>query len=128
MGRVILDTSVVLAAWNTSDHNHSIARKALLEMNDDAVISVVTLSECLVYAFHENKSILEAAKIKLKNQFQEIFEIDETIAIAAAQIRSKKKIKIGDALIGATSIVHDLELWTFDKNQSVSVSNARLLK
>jgi predicted nucleic acid-binding protein len=54
----------------------------------------------------------------LESAFKQLFEIlkilplSEEIVLQTIQIRKQKKIKLGDALIAATAIVHNLKLVT----------------
>ena len=114
MGRVILDTSFVIAAMQANHPNHSQARTAITAKNNDYFASVVTYSEILVGAFALEKG--DSYKRSLSELFSEIVPVDVEIATVAAELRyeSKKSIRLPDSLIAATAKSLRAELWTFD--------------
>ncbi len=114
MGRVVLDTSFVIAAMQANHPNHSQARTAITAKNNDYFASVVTYSEILVGAFALEKG--DSYKRSLSELFSEIVPVDVEIATVAAELRyeSKKSIRLPDSLIAATAKSLRAELWTFD--------------
>mgnify|MGYP006276656869 CR=1 FL=1 len=127
MGRVILDSSVLIAATSSLDVHHSAAIAALHTKND-YFASVITLAEVLSFPMRENPTKAGALRNQLKSLFTDFIDVNEGIAVRAAEIRSTSSIKLPDALISATAALHKLELWTFDKQLAKATKGARLLK
>jgi predicted nucleic acid-binding protein len=77
-------------------------------LNTDFNISIVVKIEALGY----NE---EATKMKLLEDFistSEIISLDNNVAQKTIELRKIKKLKLGDAIIAATSLVHNLTLIT----------------
>jgi len=55
------------------------------------------------------------------------FELDEQIINQSIQIRKFKKIKLGDAIIAATALVHDLTLITRNLNDFKGIEKLKIL-
>lgn len=127
MGRVILDSSVLIASASTSHVHFEAARQSLSQRHHYA-ISVITLSEILVPYFAQGEVIGRQYRSRLLKDISQIVDTDQEVAVLASQIRAESGIKIPDALISATAAVHKLELWTFDKQLAKATKGARLLK
>lgn len=63
----------------------------------------------------------------LRNLFARSTEFDLTRAIAdkAVELKQARKMKLGDAIIAATALEHDIELWTADTGFS-SITGLRV--
>jgi predicted nucleic acid-binding protein len=127
LGRVILDTSVLIAAYSIKDAHHQSAINALSEGHDYSV-SVLTISEILVAPFRVDQRAAEAFLLRIKKVLSATHEVSEDISVLAAQLRAEKGLKIPDAIIAATALIHKAELWTFDKKLAQSIKKSRLLK
>ena len=127
MGRVILDTSFVIAAMQANHPNHPQARTAITAKNNDYFASVVTYSEILVGAFALEKG--DSYKRSLSELFSELVPVDVEIATVAAELRyqSKKSIRLPDSLIAATAKSLRAELWTFDVALSQALPTQSIL-
>ena len=55
------------------------------------------------------------------------FNIDDPVAEETIQIRKKYKLKLGDALISATSIMHEAVLVTRNEKDFAKVEGIKLL-
>lgn len=79
----------------------------------DAAISAMTKIEVL--GFHK---ITEEQKAYFKAVFASLreFDIDKDVVNKAIEVRQGRNIKVGDAIIGATALVHSLELVTRNVN------------
>jgi len=55
------------------------------------------------------------------------FELDEQIINQSIQIRKFKKIKLGDAIIAATALVHDLTLITRNLSDFKGIEKLKIL-
>ena len=88
-------------------------------------ISAITEIELLCWNTPNNKDL----KV-LHNFIEEIsvFELEKDIKLKTAEVRKKYKIKLPDAIIAATAIIHNLTLITrntkdFNKIKSLNLSN-----
>jgi predicted nucleic acid-binding protein len=125
LGRVILDSSVLIASLKQSDQFHQSATHALSEVQNEYFISSITLAEAMMgYMKSERyENIAEHIKSVLT-----IIEVNSEVAIEGARLRAQKGLKLPDALIAATAQLHRLDLWTFDAPLSKAAPGARLLK
>jgi predicted nucleic acid-binding protein len=93
-------------------------------INSNFIISVVV--EIEVLTFHEipQKMPLIEEFIKLAN----VIQLDREITLKAIDIRKlSKKIKLADAIIAATAIVHDLILVTNNLKDFQHISELKLI-
>ena len=126
MGKVILDSSVLIALFNDADSHHDAATKALGESKGDFEISTISLTEAL------SSDLSDAERFEMnrdiKKHFSPFHPVDEKVAFLASQIRaSKRAIQTPDALISATAILAKAELWTFDRQLAKNHPGARLI-
>ena len=106
----LIDTDILIDHF----HSHEAAlafMSSLAEMNERLVISVVTLTELLAGM----RSGEEDRTEQLLSLF-DVLSIDEIIARKAAEYlrayRHSHRIDFGDALIAATALVNDADLFT----------------
>jgi len=104
--RFLIDTNIVSKYFQRllSEEGRNLIRT----LNDDAVfISVINRIELL--GWNINDDDLEAS---IKNFVESVSEIplDESIIVETIKIRKRVKIKLPDAIIAATAIVHGLTL------------------
>ena len=108
---ILCDTNIFIHAFNR--HPHTIAR--LEEIGwQEITLSVITVME--LYQGARNK--VELAKIKRKIRYYDVVEIDNTVSHRAASFVEKFKLshnlQIPDAIIGATAVVHQIPLYTYN--------------
>ncbi len=127
MGRVVLDSSVLIAMFYDGDiHSKSVARK--LEAEDHSyLISTISLAETLIQAFRVSFEEGERMKSRILYAIPEVVDVDEMVASEAARIRAKTGIKIAAALISATATMNGAELWTLDRKQAKAHKGAVLI-
>ena len=125
MGRLILDSDALIAIFKVSDKHHETIVKRLLHRNDKMVISTVALSESLVHAYRMGMG--QAGRQQIREMAIETVDVDEEIAVTAAQLRATNNLKLGDALIAATAILHSCTLLTFDQKLARATMGAELL-
>ena len=116
MGKTLVDTSVVIALGNQHDVHY---QSAITDYNDrqkqQLRISVVTLSEALVIPARYGTNEFNQISRMLKLTFNDPLDVTNSIASSAVNIRAQSKISLPDALILATALEHEMDLWTFDK-------------
>lgn len=126
MGKVILDSSVIIALFNDADAHHVVATKALGESKNNFEISTVSLAEALSSVLSDSERYEMINDIK--KHFSPFHPVDEKVAFLAGQIRAATKaIQTPDALISATAILAKAELWTFDRKLANNHPGARLI-
>ena len=126
MGKVILDSSVIIALFNEADEHHLAAVKALGESKNNFEISTVTLAEALSSVLSDSERF--EMNNDIKRHFSPLHPVDEKVAFLASQIRAATKaFQMPDALISATAILAKAELWTFDKRLAKNHPGARLI-
>jgi predicted nucleic acid-binding protein len=104
--RALFDSNILIDFLNQREE-----AKNELRLYKDKFISVITFIEVLSGAKNAEEEII--IKGFLRN-FKCII-LDEAIALETARLRSGFKLKLGDALIMATSISHNMLLITRDK-------------
>ena len=124
--RVLLDTSVLIAFFDSKDDHHDAATAALDSDSDTFEISVISFMEMLVWP--ARKSVREADRVKkiLRDFASVIHPVDEEIAALAAIARGKSRA--ADALISATASAKGTGLWTLDQDLAKVHKGAVLLK
>lgn len=108
---VICDTNIFIGAFNGKQN--AIETMELIGF-DNIVISSITLME--LYQGMSNKH--ELAQMKKKIKYYDIIEIDIQVSKLATTFIENYKLSHGlqipDALIGATAVVHRIELFTYN--------------
>ncbi len=116
---MLLDSNILIYLSNNSLKNF------FDKLNTDYFASKITLIE--VYGFtslkKEEKSILEEIFSSIS-----LIEIDDKIIYKAISLRQKKDISLGDSIIAATALIHELPLVTantkdFDWIESLELIN-----
>jgi len=103
---VFIDTNIVLYLLNGD------SEVAKLLQRKTIYISIISEIELLGY-----KGILESEKNVIQNFLNQcvIINITQSIKEKVIELKSTYAIKLPDALIAATAIIHDLHLITADK-------------
>ncbi len=103
---VFIDTNIVLYLLNGD------SEVAKLLQRKTIYISIISEIELLGY-----KGILESEKNVIQNFLNQcvIINITQAIKVKVIELKSTYAIKLPDALIAATAIIHDLHLITADK-------------
>ncbi len=127
MGRVVLDSSVLIAMFYDGDtHSTSVAKK--LEAEEHSyLISTISLAETLIEAFRVSTEEGERIKGRILYAIPEVVNVDANVASEAARIRAKTGMKIADALISATATLNGAQLWTLDRKQAKAHRGAVLI-
>ena len=114
MGVALLDTSIVIAALNRDDALHEVASQAVRAERDRSTlaISALTYAELLVGPLRAGGRALEvvehfAAQVR-------IIDLSPEIARRAAEERVARGLKLPDAVIVATGLLHAAVILTAD--------------
>ena len=127
MESVILDSSAVIALFNSADHHHGAIVAAMAGSSATFSISTMTVTETMVAPARISPRELEAFGNALATSFGEFLPMTTQVAIEAARIRARTAIATPDAIISATAAVLSLTLWTCDKRLVKAHKGARLI-
>jgi predicted nucleic acid-binding protein len=108
---VLCDTNVLIHAFN--GRQETINRLIQIGL-EDVALSVITVME--LYQGAGNK--VQLAQLKRKIRYYDVVEIDNAASRLAATLIEKFKLSHGlqipDAIIGATAVVHQIPLFTYN--------------
>ena len=124
--RVLLDTSVLVAFFDSTDEHHDVAAAALNSDSDTFEISVISLMEVLVWPARKSVREVDRVKKTLRDFASAIHPVDEEIAALAAMARGK--LRAADALISATALARGTGLGTLDQDLAKAHKGSTLLK
>ncbi|MDZ8222427.1 PIN domain-containing protein [Nostoc sp. ChiVER01] len=112
VSRLFLDTAPVIYFVERNPQFVNLVEPIFERLSNDitAVVSGITLSECLVGAIRLGLADLEQAFVDVLQQEQVVFvEINATIAREAARIRVRYNLQLPDALQVAAAIIAGCE-------------------
>ena len=120
--KYLLDTNILI--YYITD---KIPQKELITiekiLEEDFNISIISKIEFLGWKSYDDKSFLEAKEfINLAN----IISLDDEIADEAINLRRKYNLKLGDAIIASTSLIHDLVLVTRNEKDFKKIDKIRI--
>jgi predicted nucleic acid-binding protein len=76
------------------------------------VASVLTFSECAMLPYREgNWAALDQVKLMFQMPNLTVYSMDEVVAEEAARIRGVYNLKIPDAIIAATAVIHKADVF-----------------
>lgn len=108
---ILCDTNVFIHAFN--GNKETIAQLEIIGL-DNIVLSAITLME--LYQGMGNKA--ELAQMKKKLRYYDIIHVDSHISRMAIELIERFKLshslQIPDAIIGATAIVYNIPLYTYN--------------
>ncbi len=103
MVKVLFDTCIIIDYLNGKE-----AAKDEIILYDDKAVSIITWMEVMVGA----EKTPDIPIKKWLSQTFKIINLDEPISIEAINVRKKSKVKLPDAIIHATALVHNRLLVT----------------
>jgi predicted nucleic acid-binding protein len=124
MGLVLLDSSVLIAALNPKDLHHEVALKSNTA-GVQFIISAISITELMPRAIKEGSD--DSVWTALTAMVHHVVDVNSSLAMSAAQIRSSDGLKTPDAIISATARAEGAELWTFDAKLAKATPGARCL-
>lgn len=130
MGLAVVDASVLIATIDDRDVHHERARLELLEVRAEHALTLpaVAFSEALVQPYRTSHAKGHAIEQALR-ALGRVEPVTEEIASWAARLRSKRQLKLPDALILATAVkVRALEILTFDQRWRSVDARVRVLQ
>lgn len=127
MGRVVLDSSVLIALYNRNDLHHGIVLTKFGSESNQYEISAIGLMETLVAPFADGPGTSDRVLAAIDGSIAVIHPVTERIAVAAAKIRAKTKMRVPDAIISATATLAEAQLWTLDRRLAKAHKGAVLI-
>lgn len=116
--RVVIDTNILISWYKAG------ALTVDLDLSSFApVFSVVTEIEALGF---KGITKSESTTIQAILNIGELSYVDEVIALRTITLRQQHKIKTPDAIIAATALIHDTELWTANTADFKSIPGLKL--
>jgi len=120
MSRILLDTSVHIVTWRNPDSQPA-------ALSDSSIfINTITYIEFLQGA---NKRQKPTAKKFLQSYFH--LRLDSDICDTAIALIDKHShtdgLRLADALIAATCLVHDLDLLTLNRRHFQKIANLKMI-
>lgn len=127
MGRVVLDSPVLIALYDKTDTHHQNVMQKFEQSLDQYEISTLTITEVLTSPMmvlaQSKERIIHALRIAIA----ELHPVTEEIAMRAADVRVKTGLKTPDAIISATATITGAELWTLDARLAKAHKGAVLI-
>ena len=127
MGRVALDSSVLIALLNDKDSHHDVVYSQINSGENHFEISAVTLMESLVGPYMENARSASEIRRKIAVAIGSIEPVTEEVAVEAAKIRAATNLKAPDSIICASAKLTGATLWTLDQRLAKAHKGAILV-
>lgn len=117
MGKVALDSSVVIGFLRPVDAHHHSARAELASARlrqEEFVLPASVLSEAMVGGYRAGTA--DVMRERIVGLFGPVRPVDEDVAVVAAQLRARHRaLRLPDALVIATGVVDDAVVLTCDR-------------
>ena len=118
--RYLIDTNILIYYFNGSLSVP--AKEKVTEMlTDDFNISIISKMEFLGFSRFDFREKQEAARFI---SFANVLPLSEAIVARTIQLKQTTKIKLPDAIIGATALSHNLNLVTHNVKDFVGINLA----
>lgn len=127
MGRVILDSSILIAFYDEQDAHHLAVLNKFRDNLDKYEISVLTITEVLTAPMAKTASSKSKLLFAVKAAIQKVHPVTEEIAVMAGEARVATGLKTPDAIISATAKLAGATLWTLDKRLAKAHKGAVLV-
>jgi predicted nucleic acid-binding protein len=121
----LFDSSAVILYFNDALSAESFAMMKQAIDDETGAISVVTRAEVLAWPSHTAQSLQEAT-VGMAGFAQ--LSVDVAVADEAARIRRQTNLKLPDALIAATAILHGLPVVTANARDFERVEQLKVLR
>ena len=124
MGAIVLDSSIVLALFDTKDAHHARAAEIVRRhrrARSRFVVPASVFSEVLVGAHRQGRETVARRRRQMRDTFGSPRTIDEDVAVAAADLRGRYPgLRLPDAFVVAVAVV--------DRAEEVLTADKRLAK
>ena len=124
MDKIVVDSNVLIR-YLLKDEAVTYHLENLINKNFSIYVPAIVFAEMMSYP-----KLTESERMTIKSFVNNFYfiPIDFSIAELGGFLRSKYKIKLPDALIAATSIYLDAELFTFNLRDFKKIKELRLYK
>ncbi|MEZ5043388.1 MAG: type II toxin-antitoxin system VapC family toxin [Saprospiraceae bacterium] len=120
---ILCDTNIFIHAFNGNEETIESLKRVGIE---NIVLSSITVME--LYQGMGNKKELEIMKKRIK--YYDVIEIDERVSNLAKELIEKYALSLGlkipDSIIGATAIIHEVEIYTYNLKDFHYLPNIKL--
>lgn len=127
MGRVTLDSSILISMFYEGDVHFDSVRSFLDGKENRYFISAISLAETLTHASRKGPASLKHMVERINEAMTQVYDVNQEIALAASMVRAKTGLKIPDAIISATATFAKTQLWTLDKKLAAAHKGAVLI-
>lgn len=118
--KYLIDTNILIYYFNGSLSVPS-KEKITDMLNEDFNISVISKMEFLGFRLFDSREKREAARFI---SFANVLPLSEAIVERTIQLKQAGKIRLPDAIIGATALYHNLNLVTHNVKDFVGINLA----
>lgn len=118
---ILLDSNIVIFATQAEPEYDRLRKYLLATPHCVSLISYVE-----VLGFHRIKEI-DKAKLEIFFEATAVLSVSAEIAARAVGLRQKRKMSLGDALIGATALEKGLELATNNTKDFSWISDLQII-
>ena len=130
--RIGIDTNVLISVFAQEDLGKKVVPliDAVANKGTHAfVASILTFSECAVLPYRDgNWAALDQVKLMFQMPNLNVYPMDEIVAEEAARVRGVYNLKMPDAIIAATSIVHKADVLLTNDHSFEVVKEIRVVK
>ncbi len=120
---ILCDTNIFIHAFN--GRQETIHALEIIGLSNVGLSSITVME--LYQGMHDKN---ELARMKKNIRYYDVIEIDSDISQVATQLIEKFRLSHGlqipDAIIGATSVVHSIELYTYNQRDFRFIPNIQL--
>lgn len=127
MGRVTLDSSILISMFYEGDVHFESVRSFMDGKENRYFISTISLAETLTHASRKGSAPLKHMVKRISEAMTQIYDVNQEIALAASMVRAKTGLKIPDAIISATATWARTELWTLNTKLAKAHKGAVLI-
>lgn len=118
----LIDTNILI--YHTKGSEKSIGFISRIIIQKSFNISIITKIEFLGWNKHTSNSF---EKCKRLIEFSNVYPVDEDIANKAIELKRKTNIRLADAVIAATAIMHNLKLATRNVNDFKAIEEVEVI-
>ncbi len=118
----LIDTNILIYHTKGSENSIDFISRAIIQKSFN--ISIITKIEFLGWNKHTSKSF---EKCKQLIEFSYVYPVDEDIANKAIELKRKTNIRLADAVIAATAIMHNLKLATRNADDFKAIEEVKIV-
>lgn len=127
MGRVTLDSSILISIFYEGDVHFETVRNIMNGKDNSYFISTISLAETLTHASRKGSMPVKLMVGRINEAMTQIYDVNQEIAVAASMVRAKTGLKMPDAIISATATLARSQLWTLDQRLARAHKGAILI-